>query len=204
MEAIVIFGGTFDPPHIKHFWILESLVNTHWINKVMIVPAKQNPDKKWIPLFEFDIRIKMLQETVRQFGEGNQNFNKLIFDTYFNNQPTSSYIVDYIKNNCASNIKDIWVYIPINYYEWTNSKDLISAADNFVSVVHKNDIFDSTRYLDITSSKSKRFLIIRPEFGVANISSTTIRKYISNRKADKIEQGILCSFVLTHCKNKFI
>jgi nicotinate-nucleotide adenylyltransferase len=41
----VYFGGSFDPPHIGHFEILNSLLKDKWALKVHLVPTSRNPFK---------------------------------------------------------------------------------------------------------------------------------------------------------------
>jgi nicotinate-nucleotide adenylyltransferase len=43
----VILGGTFDPPHLGHDQMLDSLIKDHRVNTVFVVPAYQNPLKNY-------------------------------------------------------------------------------------------------------------------------------------------------------------
>lgn len=55
--------GSFDPLHIGHLSIATQALNDNIVDKVIFVPAKQNPWKKWTT--EFNIRCKMLHDTLK-------------------------------------------------------------------------------------------------------------------------------------------
>ena len=45
MNTIALFGGSFDPPHIGHIAIIETLKALPFIDKVIVMPAYLNPFK---------------------------------------------------------------------------------------------------------------------------------------------------------------
>ena len=45
METIALFGGSFDPPHIGHEAIVDSLCNFKDVDKVIVMPTFLNPFK---------------------------------------------------------------------------------------------------------------------------------------------------------------
>ena len=53
---ILVFGGSFDPPHIGHLSVLESVVSKGISDKVVIVPARVSPFKE-----ECDIKYTFAQ-----------------------------------------------------------------------------------------------------------------------------------------------
>ncbi|MCH9740681.1 MAG: nicotinate (nicotinamide) nucleotide adenylyltransferase [Epsilonproteobacteria bacterium] len=44
-ETIALFGGSFDPPHIGHFTVVNGAIKMLNVDKVIIVPAFLNPFK---------------------------------------------------------------------------------------------------------------------------------------------------------------
>jgi len=65
---ICIFGGTFDPPHIGHLLIAQTVCEAEAFDKVIFIPANKPPHKKNIS--EVDDRLSMLNLAI----EGNPNF----------------------------------------------------------------------------------------------------------------------------------
>jgi len=61
MKTIALFGGSFDPPHIAHKAIVESLLSFKDIEKVVIMPTFLNPfkSKSYAPS---NLRVKWLKE----------------------------------------------------------------------------------------------------------------------------------------------
>jgi nicotinate-nucleotide adenylyltransferase len=68
---LALFGGSFDPPHVGHYRIIEEALKKLQIDKLIIVPTFKNPWKKrfkappqtrfnWIEKVVFDIKSKNL------------------------------------------------------------------------------------------------------------------------------------------------
>ena len=68
MMKICLFGGTFDPPHIGHLLIAQTVCEAENFDKIMFIPAYQPPHK--IEITPIKYRLEMLQIAV----EGNPNF----------------------------------------------------------------------------------------------------------------------------------
>lgn len=65
---ICIFGGTFDPPHIGHLLIAQTVCEAEAFDKVIFMPANRPPHKKNIS--DVSDRLAMLNLAI----EGNPNF----------------------------------------------------------------------------------------------------------------------------------
>ena len=65
---ICLFGGTFDPPHIGHLLVAQTVCEAEEFDKILFVPANERPNKnvKTLP----EDRVKMLELAI----EGNPNF----------------------------------------------------------------------------------------------------------------------------------
>lgn len=59
--------GSFDPIHIGHISIAMQVLNDNIVDKVMFVPAKQNPWKKGST--DFNIRCEMLRASLSDFDD---------------------------------------------------------------------------------------------------------------------------------------
>ena len=65
---ICIFGGTFDPPHIGHLLVAQTVCEAEKFDKILFVPANRPPHKNNISKVED--RLAMLNIAI----EGNPNF----------------------------------------------------------------------------------------------------------------------------------
>jgi nicotinate-nucleotide adenylyltransferase len=65
---VCLFGGTFDPPHIGHLLIAQTLCEAEKFDKIFFVPANESPNKN--AFTEPKTRVQMLKLAV----EGNPNF----------------------------------------------------------------------------------------------------------------------------------
>ncbi len=65
---ICLFGGTFDPPHIGHLLIAQTVCEAEYFDKVIFIPANEPPQKKVITSQEN--RINMLNLAIKE----NPNF----------------------------------------------------------------------------------------------------------------------------------
>jgi nicotinate-nucleotide adenylyltransferase len=65
---ICLFGGTFDPPHIGHLLIAQTVCEADHFDKILFIPANKPPHKKVNTSLED--RLAMLHIAV----EGNPNF----------------------------------------------------------------------------------------------------------------------------------
>ena len=65
---ICLFGGTFDPPHIGHLLVAQTVCEAERFDKILFIPAYQTPNK--IDVTPVENRLDMLKIAV----EGNPNF----------------------------------------------------------------------------------------------------------------------------------
>ena len=65
---ICLFGGTFDPPHIGHLLIAQTICEAEGFDKVVFIPANKSPNKK--ATTNTQCRLEMLKLAI----EGNPNF----------------------------------------------------------------------------------------------------------------------------------
>ena len=66
---ICLFGGTFDPPHIGHLLIAQTICEAEHFDKILFIPANNPPHKDVNTSLED--RLAMLNTAV----EGNPNFH---------------------------------------------------------------------------------------------------------------------------------
>lgn len=66
MGNLLIFGGTFDPPHKGHLHLLQTAVEQVQCDRVLLIPAYQPPHKDHHPALSFENRVEALKAW---FGE---------------------------------------------------------------------------------------------------------------------------------------
>jgi len=58
---VAILGGSFNPPHLAHVFMAESVLNMLYYDKVILVPAKNPPHKKLQGNASNEDRLAMLK-----------------------------------------------------------------------------------------------------------------------------------------------
>jgi len=59
-----IFGGTFDPPHIGHLLIAQTICEEENFDKIIFVPAYKNPQKSQGVTSSVEHRLEMLESAI--------------------------------------------------------------------------------------------------------------------------------------------
>lgn len=68
---ICIFGGTFDPPHLGHLLVAQTVFESENFDQVLFVPALKPPHKENGDITSIDHRLAMLNMAI----EDNPNFD---------------------------------------------------------------------------------------------------------------------------------
>ncbi|MBQ8893579.1 MAG: bis(5'-nucleosyl)-tetraphosphatase (symmetrical) YqeK [Clostridia bacterium] len=66
MGKILIFGGTFDPPHKGHRHLLRTALQQEQFDRVLIIPSYIPPHKDHKPALSFEVRKEVIRDF---FGE---------------------------------------------------------------------------------------------------------------------------------------
>ena len=64
-KKIGLFGGTFDPVHIGHLIIAETVLEQSGLDMVMFIPSARPPRKHHELMFTAHKRLKMLSEAIK-------------------------------------------------------------------------------------------------------------------------------------------
>lgn len=62
---ICLFGGTFDPPHIGHLLIAQTIFESENFDKLLFIPALNPPHKDTKAITQIEHRAKMLELAIR-------------------------------------------------------------------------------------------------------------------------------------------
>lgn len=71
MESVLLFGGTFNPPHLGHIELVDMVSKSLNINKVILIPLGTPPHKVGIDVVDARHRVKMLELAI----EDKKNFS---------------------------------------------------------------------------------------------------------------------------------
>ena len=129
---ICIFGGTFDPPHIGHLLIAQTVCEAEAFDKVIFMPANIPPHKKNIS--EVGDRLAMLNLAI----EGNPNFE--ISDLEIK-RGGISYTIDTLRSIKKSviNVEDELFYLIgsdslLDLEFWRNPKEILKKCNVVVAI----------------------------------------------------------------------
>ena len=67
---VCLFGGTFDPPHLGHLIIAQTIFEAENFDQIVFVPAYQPPHKNGMKISPVDQRLEMLNIAIKE----NPNF----------------------------------------------------------------------------------------------------------------------------------
>ena len=129
---ICLFGGTFDPPHIGHLLVAQTVCEAERFDKILFIPAYQTPNK--IDVTPVENRLDMLKIAV----EGNPNFE--ISDMELERKGIS-YTIDtikIIKKEQGLNKKDIFYLIGsdslLELHKWKEPKEILNECQVIVAI----------------------------------------------------------------------
>jgi nicotinate-nucleotide adenylyltransferase len=66
-REIALFGGSFNPPHVAHVFLVAHVLACEPVEAVWVVPCFRHAFGK--PLAPFDLRVRMLEAALAPFGE---------------------------------------------------------------------------------------------------------------------------------------
>lgn len=190
MKKIGIFGGTFNPPHIAHLIMAESVRSKMLLDKIIFIPAGNPPLKNNSTVIDAEHRYKM----AKLCFSDNRNF--IVDDIELKDNFKKSYTVETLKK-----LKEKYKNKKIKFY-------LIIGTDNFIELPkwkNPEEIFSLCEVIVINrpsyefedGPKEFKKKVIKVSVPSIDISSTTIRKLIRNRQSikylvtEKVEKYIL-------------
>ncbi len=171
---IAILGGTFDPPHLGHLILADTVLKELNYDKVLFIPSKIPPHKNISGEVSNEDRLNMLKLSI----EDDKRFS---FDDYELKSEGISYSIktlNYLYQNYNIDGKIALIIgadLIKNFHKW-KEPEKISELANIVAVNREeNDNLDKENI-----EKYNIKIIIAPRI---DISSTLIRERIKKNKA---------------------
>lgn len=153
MIKIGFFGGSFNPPTIAHFKIVQTSIKEFGLDKLIIVPMGDKYEKS--ELISFNLRFKMLEQTFREMS-------KVEISRMQEDQLHRTYAIDTFKeiNKKYNNSENFFIMGLDNYSRINNWKGSDELLNNYKYIVFKrNDIVipkfsNNALFLDISNDIS--------------------------------------------------
>lgn len=174
---IAILGGTFDPPHLGHLILADTVITNCNYDKVIFIPAKIPPHKVISGEVSDKDRLNMLKLSI-------EDDERFLLDEYELNNQGISYTINtlnYIYNN-YSNIEGkigliIGADLVRDFHKWREPEKISEIAD--IVVVNREN--DNNLYKNNIEKYSIK-VIMAPRI---DISSSLVRNRIKEKKGFK-------------------
>lgn len=128
-NSIYVYGGSFNPIHLGHISVIETLVKKFTEAKVVVVPAKRSPLKE----FDYDPGIEHRIHAVKKATD----YLDVVVDDYELKQDKKNYTVDilpYLKEKYESD--DINIVVGLDqlkqFHLWKNYQKVLTEANLLV------------------------------------------------------------------------
>lgn len=59
-----VFGGTFDPPHLGHLIVIQSVLEQLELDRMLLIPAGHPPHKESAPVSDAGLRARMVEAAI--------------------------------------------------------------------------------------------------------------------------------------------
>ncbi|MGK0290322.1 MAG: nicotinate-nucleotide adenylyltransferase [bacterium] len=163
-----LFGGSFSPVHLGHYEIVKQVLQQGLVDRVIIIPAFQNPLKTHLPL-PHELRWEMLEVTFQDLD------NSVIFSDYEIQRKGESYSIDTISFFKKNQPDDELFFIMgadslYNFDQWKEYQKILQISK--LLVFQRADVNSSTSL----SSSVKNDQVVLLDIQPPNISSTKIRE----------------------------
>lgn len=171
---VCLFGGTFDPPHLGHLIIAQTIFEAENFDQIVFVPAYQPPHKNGMKISPVDQRLEMLKIAI------SENPNFIMSDLEVQRKGLSysiDTIIDYKKQNNLNSDELFYLMGSDSLKQFKKWKDTKKIIDECRVIVAIRPGFRPSDIPNWILAKIQFASIPRIE-----ISSTTIRdRWIDNK-----------------------
>ncbi len=177
MDKILLFGGTFDPPHLGHIHILKSSILTVKPQKVVIMPTGI-PPHKYAKAADAHFRLEMCKCFLSIFEntEIDEEEIKRVGKSY------TSDTVNYLKSkyNNAKIAMSIGSDMLLMFHKWHEFEKLLESVQIVVHCRTSEDIMPAQKYVQELNENGADVIIANAR--IKEISSTEIRDMVERNE----------------------
>lgn len=187
-HRIGIFGGTFNPLHMGHINAMTTVQSRMNIDKIIVIPAAQNPRKPQLEGPSDDHRLEMLRRGLAEFPF-------VAIDEQELKRGGASFTIDTVKNYAQEKgiaAEDLYLIIGLDQFDefdkWRHYEELLTLANLIVVSRPKHNMpfseadlpeglkklvaaFDR-QYIALTTGRSIEFVRLQDQ----DVSATEVRK----------------------------
>lgn len=201
----VLFGGSFDPIHLGHIYLIRKVIEKYKPEKFIIVPAYQSIGKR-PHTFDCEFRLKLILKALSNLPEEIRKYIEVSDYELKQKRPVFTY-------ETILNLKPntLLVGADLNYTEW---KFFYEVIDNYIDQIivfprnnylisprYRKEIIIDTQLLNFSSSVVREKLYFNES--IKNLVSSSIRfdiekKYLEQRYSinnDKLNYYHGCRYV---------
>ena len=193
---ICLFGGTFNPPHLGHLIIAQTIFEAENFDKIIFIPANISPHKKNKKTSRIDMRVKMLDLAIKD----NPNFELSNIEMARGGVSYSYETIITFKNDNNIATNDLYYLIGSdtlkNFHQWKNSKKILNECKLIVAIrpgfnpsdipnwILSNVQFSNIPRIEISSSiirerwkngKTIRYMVTQPVWKYINDNKLFIK-----------------------------
>ena len=177
---IGLYGGSFNPVHNAHVFVVESILKRNLVDEIWIIPCKDHPFAK--DLAPLEKRFRMLELAF-------QNFENVKISDVENKIPGKSYTLDTIKFLKKNNPNDEFYFIIgtdilYEFKKWHNYPNLLKEIK---FIIHSRPGFEFKKipemdFIFINESESlsstKVRELVKKGLSISNIVPNEVERYI--------------------------
>lgn len=194
---IALFGGAFDPPHLGHCQVAESLISQKIVNEVWFVPVYKHPWAKKLHkefLTSYEKRVEMLELMIEEINLKLENRQKTTSELRNENlgvvceRKTVWEPAKIAHFKAVSFTYDTLMYFSQKYpeheFSWVMGSEYLPKFDKFLETHPK--LLDFTFY--IYPRKGSKFepmyknMVALEDMPEIDISSTLVRERVKNEE----------------------
>lgn len=178
-NSIVVFGGSFNPPHNSHFSIAQQVLNEYeQVEKVLFVPVNKKYGKDGLE--ENTHRYQMLQRVI----EKNSQFMLSNIDMMEDHSLYTIEVLSRIQKQFPD--KEIWFLIGSDNLReistWKKPEELVSQYKILVRERDGDVVEEIIKNNELLSQHEENINILKEERG-NTISSTYVREMLKQEKS---------------------
>jgi nicotinate-nucleotide adenylyltransferase len=202
---VIVFGGTFDPPHRAHIELPRAVRNVAGADALLYIPAAQSPLKRAAPGASADERLEMLRLALAD------DPRSLVTTIELDRGGAASFTIDTLRSLAAQFGPHVTMRLLIGadqaaeFHRWREPREIINLAEPLVMLRVPAESWDALRgrmavhWTDAETGQWGRRVVSVPTL---DVSATRIREMLSMGAPDADFEGLLPRPVLAYIRHR--